>query len=200
MTRATERALKIIAAHGGTIRTGEALSAGIHPRTFYALRDTGSLVKVTRGVYRLAGLPPVGDPDLALVASRIPNGVVCLISALALHELTTQIPHTVHIAIPRTARYPACNDVPLTVYRFSPASYDVGVIEHDIGGALVRVYDPEKTIADCFKFRNRIGIDIVTEALATYRRTNGASNQKVLDYARVNRVDRKILPYLEALS
>jgi predicted transcriptional regulator of viral defense system len=200
MTKASERALGIIAAHGGTIRTGEALSCGIHPRTLYALRDTGALQKVTRGVYRLADLPPVGDPDLALVANRIPNGVVCLISALALHELSTQIPHAVHVAIPRTARYPACNDVPLIVYRFSSASYGAGVIEHDIGGALVRAYDPEKTIADCFKFRNRIGIDIVTEALATYRRRRGASIQKVLDYAKVNRVDTKIRPYLEALS
>lgn len=197
---AAEKALKIIAARGGTIRTGEALTSGIHPRTFYALRDIGALEMVTRGVYRLSSLPPLGDPDLALIAERIPHGVVCLISALSLHALTTQIPHEVHLAIPRTARYPACFDVPLAVYRFSSASYAAGVMEQDIGGALVRVYDPEKTIADCFKFRNKIGLDVVTEALAAYRRRRNPSLQKILEYAKVNRVDKKIRPYLEAVS
>ena len=94
----------IITAHGGMIRTGEALASGIHPRTLYALRDNGTLERLTHGLYRLVDLPPVADPDLALVAGRIPQGVVCLISALALHELTTQIPHRIDLAIPRTAR------------------------------------------------------------------------------------------------
>jgi len=200
MTAAAEKALEIIADQGGTIRTGEALAAGIHQRTLYALRDSGALERVARGFYRLADLPFVGDPDLALVAGRIPHGVVCLISALSLHDLTTQIAHEVHIAIPRSARYPVCDDVPLAVYRFSSESYEAGVMEHGIGGAVVRVYGQEKTIADCFKYRNKIGIDLVTEALAVYRRRSGASWQKILEYAKINRVDNKIRPYLEALT
>ena len=197
MTTTIETALQIIAAKGGTIRTGEALSSGIHPRTLYALRDDGLLEQLARGLFRLADLPPVGDPDLALVAGRIPQGVVCLISALAIHDLTTQIPHEIHLAIARSARYPVCDQVPLSVYRFSQTSFTAGVINCDIGGATVRVFDAEKTIADCFKYRNKIGLDITLEALVAYKKQRGASMQRILEYARINRVENKIRPYLE---
>ena len=198
MPTKTETALQIIAARGGTVRTSEALSAGIHPRILYALRDGGQLVRLARGLYRLSDLPPVGDPDLALVAGRIPKGVVCLISALAIHNLTTQIPHEIHLAISRTARYPAFDEVPLAVFRFSRKSFIAGVTSHDLGGTSVRVFDAEKSIADCFKYRNKIGLDITLEALALYKNRRGASMQRVLEYARVNRVENIIRPYLEA--
>ena len=188
MTAPTEKARQIIAAKGGTVRTSQAIAAGIHPRTLYALRDNGTLEQISRGLYRLADLPPVGDPDLALVAGRIPQGVVCLISALAIHDLTTQIPHEIHLAISRSARYPVCDEVPLAVYRFSKASFTAGVIEHDVGGATVRVFDAEKSIADCFKYRNKIGRDVALEAIAAYTKRPGASVQRILDYARINRV------------
>src|SRR5690606_29684645 len=110
MTRAAEKARRLIARKGGTIRTAEALAAGIHPRTLYALRDDGTLEQLTRGLYRLSALPAPGDHDLALVAGRIPHGVLCLISALAYHDLTTQIPHKIHLAIPRTSRYPVLKE------------------------------------------------------------------------------------------
>jgi len=200
MTASAEQAMKLISARGGTIRTGEALAVGIHPRTLYGLRDDGRLEQLARGLYRLAGLPPLGDPDLALVAGRIPQGVICLISALAIHELTVQIPHEVHLAIPRSARYPVCGNVPLAVYRFAPASFGAGVVEHDIGGATVRVFDAEKTIADSFKYRNKIGLDIALEAIAAYRKRRGASLQRVLEYARINRVHNQIRPYLETAT
>lgn len=167
--------------------------------SLYELRDTGVLEIVGRGVYRLSNLPPLGDPDLALIAKRVPHAVVCLISALSIHELTTQIPHTVHLALPRSARYPVVNKVPLTVYRFSFASYEAGIVEHDIGGAVIRIYNPEKTIADCFKYRNKLGIDLVIEALSAYRRQKDASMQKILEYAGINRVYTQIRPILEAL-
>lgn len=193
-----DKAIGIITGHGGTIRTGEALALGVHPRTLYALRDNGTLEMVARGLYRVAGLPPVGDPDLALVAGRIPHGVVCLISALAIHELTTQIPRRIDLAIPRTARYPVCPGVRLTIYRFALASYQAGVTQCDVDGVRIKVYAPEKTLADCFKYRNKIGLDIFLEALDAYRRRPGASLQEILEYARVNRVETKIRPYLEA--
>jgi predicted transcriptional regulator of viral defense system len=198
MPTKTEAALQIIAAGGGTVRTSEALAVGIHPRTLYALRDSGRLIRLARGLYRLSDLPPVGDPDLALVAGRIPQGVVCLISALAIHNLTTQIPHSIHLAISRTARYPILDEVPLAVYRFSRHSFSAGVIDHDFGGSTVRIFDAEKSIADCFKYRNKIGIDITLEALALYKKRRGGSIQRILEYARINRVDTKIRPYLEA--
>lgn len=198
MTSPRHKAIKRIAQHGGMIRTKEALAIGIHPRTLYGLRDDGTLEMVARGLYRLAALPPMGDPDLALVAGRIPHGVVCLISALAIHELTTLIPHRVDLAIPRTARYPVCPGVPLTVYRYSISSYRAGVAEHDLGGARINIYAPEKTIADCFKYRNKIGLDVFLEALDVYRKRPGVSMQTILEYARVNRVETRIRPYLEA--
>ena len=200
MTAPTEKALQIIAAMGGTIRTSQALAAGIHPRTLYALRDDGSLERLALGLYRLADLPPVGDPDLALVAGRVPRGVICLISALSIHDLTTQIPNEIHLAIPRSARYPICEGIPLSIYRFAPASFAAGIVDRDIGGATVRVFDEEKTIADCFKYRNKIGLDITLESLAAYRRRKGSSMQRILEYARINRVGNKIQPYLESVT
>jgi predicted transcriptional regulator of viral defense system len=196
---ARKKALAIIRAHGGSIRTRDALEAGIHPRTLYALRDEGELERLSRGLYRLADLPPVGDPDLALVAGRIPQGVLCLISALAIHGLTTQIPHRVHLAIPRSARYPAIDHPLLQVYRYSRPSFEAGIETRDIGGAVIRLYDREKTIADAFKYRNKIGLDLALEALRNYLAERGKGVQRILEYARINRIDKIIRPYLEAL-
>ncbi len=182
----------------GTLRTGEALAAGIHPRTLYEMRDSGELEQLARGVYRLAAMPPLSDPDLATVGKRIPQGVVCLISALAFHELTTQIPHVVHLAISRTARSPTLEFPPLQIYRFSGQAFHAGVEVHAIESVEVRIYSLEKTLADCFKYRNKIGLDIALEALRAYRDRRSANLQQVLEYARVCRVEKVIRPYLEA--
>jgi predicted transcriptional regulator of viral defense system len=101
-----DRAVGIFKKHGGILRTAQALRAGIHPGTLYAMRDSGALEAISRGVYRLANSPPLGNPDLVTVATRVPGGVICLISALAFYELTTQIPHEVHVALPRGAEEP----------------------------------------------------------------------------------------------
>jgi len=193
-----EQARQIFRAHGGILRTREALAAGIHRRTFYELRDAGELDQLARGVYRLAEMPPLSDPDLTTVGKRVPKGVVCLISALAFHELTTQIPHVVHLALPRNARTPKLEHPTLHVYRFSGQAYSAGIELHEIEGVDVQVYSAEKTLADCFKYRNRIGLDVVLEALQNYRARRGARFQKVLEYARVCRVESVMRPYLEA--
>jgi predicted transcriptional regulator of viral defense system len=198
MPSAVERARKVFENHGGTLRTGEALASGVHPRTLYAMRDSGRIEQLARGLFRLAGLPPLGEPDLATVARRVPQGVVCLISALAFHELTTQIPHEVHLALPRTARRPRLAYPPIRVYRFSESPFKAGVQTHTVDRVAIRIYSPEKTLADCFKYRNKVGMEVVLEALRTYRRRRLASLQKVLEYARVCRVEQVIRPYLEA--
>ena len=199
MTTLTKEAWDAFSAHGGTLRTTEALAAGIHPRTLYAMRNSGQIEALARGVYRLAGLPPLANPDLATVAKRIPHGVICLISALAFHELTTQIPHEVHVAIARTARRPRLAFPPLRVYRFSSAAFEAGVDTHTMDGISIRVYSPEKTLADCFKYRSKIGMDVVLEALRAYRRRQPRF-QNVLKYAKICRVERLMRPYLEALA
>ena len=200
MVSTHKRASEIFRSHGGTLRTNEALEAGIHPRILYSMRDAGELEQLARGVYRLAAMGPLSNPDLATVAKRAPQGVVCLISALAFHELTTQIPHAVHLALPRNKRTPKIKYPPLRIYRFSAKSFTAGIETHSIEGIDMRVYDAEKTIADCFKYRNKIGLDITIEALRTYHKHRGskANFQRVLEYARTCRVESVIRPYLEA--
>jgi len=195
-----EKAKQIIQEHGGVIRTVEALKAGIHPRNFYALRDQGILEQVSRGVYRLAGLPPMSNLDIVAVATRIPRAVICLISALSFHDLTTQIPHKVEIALEKGAETPRIDFPPLSVHRFSKAAFESGVEEHNVDGVTIRVYCPEKTLADCFKFRNKLGMDVVLEALKLYKsRKKQFKVRDILLYARICRVEKIMKPYLEVV-
>lgn len=198
MNNAIEQAKQRIRQLGGTVRTREALATGIHPRTFYMLRDRGELEQLSRGVYHLTELPALSEPDLATVAKRVPEGVVCLISALAVHELTTQIPHAIHLALSRGTRTPKLDYPPLRIYLVSKKAFLAGIEEMKIDGVSLRIYNAEKTLADCFKFRHRIGQDIAIEALRVYRRCPGANLQRVYEYARVCRVANVIRPYLEA--
>ena len=198
MPDSTANARAVFKKRGGTLRTSEALAAGIHPRVLYEMRDAGELEQLARGVYRLASLPPLSDPDLATVAKRVPQGVVCLISALAFHELTTQIPHEVHVALPRTARVPVLEYPPVRIYRFSKDSFEAGIETHSLDDVSVRIYSAEKTIADCFKFCNKIGLDVALEALKTYRALRRPQLQQVLEFARICRVEKVVRPYLEA--
>jgi predicted transcriptional regulator of viral defense system len=199
-TRDTEqKAVDLFEAHGGSLRTSEALRLGISPRTLYALRDTGMLEKLGRGLYRLAGLPALSAPDLAIVALKIPQAVICLVSALAFHELTTQVPHAVSIALSRGAERPRLDYPPLRIFWFSGPAWSEGVETHQISQASVRIYCPEKSVADSFKFRNKIGLDIAIEALKLYRQSQRFDVSRLLHYARLCRVESVMKPYLEAL-
>ena len=193
-----DRATAVFRKHGGILRTAQALRAGIHPATLYAMRDSGALEVVSRGVYRLAGGLPLGNPDLVTVATRVRGGVICLISALAFHELTTQIPHEVHVALQRGAEEPRLDHPPIRTYRFTGAAYTEGAEPHELDGVSVRIYSPEKTLADCFKFRNRVGIDTVVEAVRFYRERKRVRVDDLMRYAAICRVSRIIRPYLEA--
>jgi len=194
-----EEATEIFKKHGGVLRTAEALRSGIHPRTLYAMRDSGLLERVSRGVYRLAESPPLGSPDLVTVATRIPAGVICLISALSFHELTTQIPHEVHVALPSGAEEPRLEHPPIRTYRFAGESFTEGVETHVLDGVRVKIYSPEKTLADCFRFRNRIGLDTAIEALRSYRERGRLRVDELMRYASICRVRTVIQPYLEAI-
>ena len=195
---ACEKAKQIIRKGNGIIRTSEAIQAGIHPRTLYQLRDTGDLEQISRGIYRFPEIETVSDPDLVIVAKRIPNSVICLISALSFHEITTQIPHEISVAIPKDSKSPLIDYPPIQVYKFSKNSLQKGIETYQIAGVTVQVYSPEKTLADCFKFRNKIGMDIVLEALKLYKSRMKFDHKKILKYAKICRVDKIVLPYLEA--
>lgn len=194
-----DRAAAVFSEHGGILRTGQALRAGIHPGTLYAMRDSGALEVVSRGVYRLAGNSPLGNPDLMTVATRVPGGVICLISALAFHELTTQIPHEVHVALQRGAEEPRLDHPPIKTYRFTGEAFTEGVETHELDGVSVHIYSPEKTLADCFKFRNKVGLDTVVEAVRFYRERRSIKVDDLMHYAVICRVKKIIRPYLEAI-
>jgi len=192
------RAINTFRHQGGIMRTREALARGIHPRTLYRLRDRGVIERVSRGVYRLAEIDPEGDPDLLAVAARVPKGVICLISALALHELTTQIPHEVDIALPPGSWTPKISYPPIRIYRFSGLSMIEGIEKRTIESMELRVFNPEKTLADCFKFRNKVGLDVAIEALQMYRSRNDQDLVALMRYAEIDRVANIMRPYAEA--
>jgi predicted transcriptional regulator of viral defense system len=142
-----------------------ALKAGIHPRVLRSMLEAGTINRVSRGIYQLADASLISDPDLVVVAHKAPNAVVCLISALAFHGLTTQIPHAVDIAVAAGARTPELDHPPVQVFRFGGKSLTEGVEKHVVANRLGSNLQRRETVADCFKFRNRIGIDVAVEAL-----------------------------------
>jgi predicted transcriptional regulator of viral defense system len=200
-TRDIAAALRVFRRHGGALRTKQALALGVHPATLYELRDNGQLTELTRGFYRLAETMEFQNPDLAIVGARAPDAAVCLISALAFHGITTQIPAVVHLAVPRGSYYRLKLDpLPVQVYRYDPKTFSAGLEPHDIGGFPVKVYSAVRTVADCFKFRNKIGLDVAIEALRLARERKKLSARDLLQYARLLRVEKTLQPYLQALA
>ena len=194
-----EKAKRIFREHDGILRASDAIRKRIHPRTLYEMRDKGIVEVLSRGLYRLADLRPLSNQDLITVALRIPNGVVCLISALAFHDITTQVPHEVYIAVERISRPPKVDYPPVRVFRFTGGAFKTGIESHDTEGVSLRVYSPEKTIADCFKYRNKIGLDTAIEALRLYRERKHFKINDLMRFGGVCRVEKVMRPYLEAL-
>jgi len=193
-----KRPEEIFLDHGGQLRMSEALRHGITRYMLYSLRDRGIIEKISRGIYRLADLPSISNPDLVTVSLRFPKAVVCLVSALAFHDITTQLPHTVSVAVPREARIPSLDYPPVEAHRFADKAYNSGIETHLIDSVPVRVYCAEKTLVDCFKFRNKIGMDVVLEALKLYKKRNRFNPMLLLDYAKICRISMVMRPYLEA--
>jgi predicted transcriptional regulator of viral defense system len=201
MNRETDRrALKAFQERGGVLRTKKALEMGIHPRTLYRLRDEGVVLQVSRGVYRLAALPRLSHPDLVTVGLRVPGAVVCLISALAYHDATSEIPHEVQIALPRYSKTPRLDFPPIRVFWFSGPALTEGIQTVKIDDVDVRVYDLAKTVVDCFRFRNKLGLDVAVEGLNEALKRKGVRPAELLRYARLCRIESVILPYVEAIQ
>jgi len=194
-----EKAKRIFREHDGILKASDAIRERIHPRTLYEMRDKGIVEVLSRGLYRLADLRPLSNQDLITVALRIPNGVVCLISALAFHDITTQVPHEVYIAVERISRPPKVDYPPVRVFRFTGGAFKAGIESHNTEGVPLRVYSTEKTIADCFKYRNKIGLDTAIEALRLYRERKHFKIDDLMRFGGVCRVEKVMRPYLEAL-
>lgn len=199
MGKTFEREVELFRQHGGGLRMSEALRLGVNRKTLYAMRDAGIVEPVTRGVYRLASLEPLAHPDLVTLAKRVPQGVFCLISALSFHELTTQVPHAIDVALERGTRKPRLDYPPTHFFWFSGLAFHEGIETHELDDVPVRIYDPEKTIADCFRYRNQIGMDVVLEALRLWRERRRRKLDALLKYARMRHVERAMRPYLEVM-
>jgi predicted transcriptional regulator of viral defense system len=199
-TRNLNAALEAFREKGGTLRTRDLIARGVHTDALYALRDSGRVVELGRGFYRVADAGEAEHPDLAIVAACAPNAAVCLISALSYHGVTTQIPSSVHLAVPRGSYHGIKLSIPVTVYRFDPKTFHEGLETHSMGDLPVKIYSAARSVVDCFKFRNKLGLDVVLEALRLARQRKRVQNRELLHYARLLRVEKPMSPYLQVIE
>jgi predicted transcriptional regulator of viral defense system len=199
-TRDRNKALNSFRDRGGTLRTRDLMALGVHTDVLYALRQEGRIIELGRGLYRLTDAGEAEHPDLALIAARAPTAAVCLISALSYHGITTQIPSAVSLAVPRGSYHRIKMSIPVTVYRFDPKTFLEGLETHRIGGMPLKIYGVARTVVDCFKFRNKVGLDIALEALRLARQRKKLQNRELLHYARLLRVEKPMTPYLQAIE
>ena len=193
-----DRTLKLARRRQG-VTARDLAAAGIHRQVLSRLVAAGEVERVARGIYRLSEHPITEHHGLAIASAAVPHGVVCLISALQFHGIGTQLPSDVWLAIDRRARRPALKYPPLRVVRYSGAALTEGVETHELEGQEVKVYNVAKTLADCFKYRNKIGLDVAMEALREAWRKRRFKMTELDRYAGICRVQRVMRPYLEAL-
>jgi predicted transcriptional regulator of viral defense system len=184
----------------GYVRPRDLAALGVSRPQIGRLVERGLLERVGYGLYRAPDAQATEHHTLAQVAARAPAGVACLLTALRFHDLTTQAPFEVWLAIERKAARPRLDDLPVRVFYFSGAAFTAGVEEHPVEGVRVRVYCPAKTVADCFKYRNKVGLDVALEALREAWRARRATMDDLWRYATICRVANVMRPYLETLA
>jgi predicted transcriptional regulator of viral defense system len=194
----TDRLLRL-AAERQIVRTRDARALGIPSNYLGRLVHKGLLKKVRRGIYSSPTFSEAENATLIEAASQLPKGVVCLLSALRFHDFTTQSPRDVWMAIGQKSWAPKKSSIPIRLVRMSGQSLSFGVKEHKIAGTMVHVFSPAKTVADCFKFRNKLGLDVAIEALRESRRRKKASMDELWAAAKVCRVANVMRPYMESL-
>jgi predicted transcriptional regulator of viral defense system len=183
----------------GVVKASDIEAAGISRNYLYMLYKDGLLRKTARGLYMIADAPITEHSSFIEISKRVPHAVVCLVSALNFHQITTQIPHEVWITLPRGAWSPKIAYPPINITFMSGKAYDFGIEEHTINGSTINIYNLSKTVADCFKFRNKIGLDIAIEALKETLRSNKVTVEELMDAAKVCNVSKIMRPYLEAI-
>lgn len=199
MATTDRKRLLMLARRRGVVGAYDAERAGIHSQQLTRLVADGTLERVARGQYRVADRAVTEHHALAVVARAVPRGVICLLSAVGVHAIGTQLPPEVWIAIERGTRTPRVRQIPLHVVRFSGAAFAEGVETHRIEGEPVRVYSVAKTLADLFKHRNKVGLEVAIEALREAWRDRKFTMQALDRAARVCRVERVMRPYVEAV-
>ncbi len=198
-THREEQALRVIR-RLGIVRAAELEAHGISRGQLYRLVRKGLVERQARGIYVSAEHPLTAEHTLAHVAKRVPGGIFCLLTALRFHELTTQAPAEVWIALPEKARRPKLDYPRLRVARFSGPAFTEGIEMHRLEGVEVRVYSAAKTVADCFKYRNKVGVDVAIEALRDFGRRHRGRATELARYARICRVSRVMQPYMDAIA
>jgi len=188
--------IKILARKRGVIRAADVEAAGASRTLLPYLADKGELRRVSRGAYALADYQPEHETLLA-AAAAVPHGVICLLSALQFHEITTQMPIETWVAIRRGTRMPTRKGLALEVVKLTGLAFSEGIEEHDADGVPMRVYSPAKTVVDCFKFRNRIGLDVAREALLDALQQKKATRDEIWRLAKCCRMACVMRPYLE---
>lgn len=189
--------LALINQKGGYIRTKDILKANIHNVYLNDLIERGQIVRVKRGLYRLASFQP--SSDFVEIAKIIPEGIFCLASALSYHDMSTYEPSAYQVAVPRQRKIFLPKLPPIQVFHFSQLQYNTGIEKITVDNNTFSIYDKEKSICDCIRFRNRIGIDIMKEAIVNYLQKPGRDIQKLLEYAKVLHVYGSVKQYFEML-
>lgn len=186
-----------LAARQPLLRAADLRTRGLNPQLLVKLHAAGKLERVARGLYALPDAAFTEHQSLAEVCKRVPKAVVCLLSALQFHEIGTQLPHEVWIALPEATQTPRLEYPSLRVARLRGAAYAEGIETVVENGLTIRVYSAAKTVTDCFKFRNKVGLDVALEALKEAWRQRKVTMDDVSRYARINRVTKVMQPYLE---
>jgi predicted transcriptional regulator of viral defense system len=185
---------------GGLAGYSEIIKAGFRKGTLKVLLRSGRVDKIDRALYKLQGGIDLPNPDFVTVSIKAPQAVICLLSALAFHEVTSEISRYVDLAIPRGSHANRIKYPPVRFYRFAPNTWEAGVEDHEMEGRRVKIYNLAKTIADCFKFRNKIGINVAREALKVAVAEKRISPKEIMRYAKICRVGNIIKPILESIA
>lgn len=191
--------VEIFRKNNGILKTSEAKNLGISTWDLTNMLKAGVIERISRGIYRLTSLPPLDNLDLSIVATRVPHGVICLISALHFHNLTDEIPKKVYLAILPGTEKPRLSYPPIEIFWMTENVHSAGREKHYLDNIPVLVFCIEKTIADCFKHRKKIGLEVAIEALREATRERRIDFIKLNEYARINRVDQIMKPYLDIL-
>jgi len=188
-----------LARHRRVLRASDVRAHGWSPQLLIRLHQLGKLQRIARGLYGLPDADVTEHQTLIEVCQRLPKGVLCLLSALQFHEIGTQLPHDVWVALPEGSQTPVLSYPTLRIARLRGAAYSDGIQIVTDHGAAIRVYSAAKTVTDCFKFRHKIGLDVALEALKDAWRSRKVTMADLCYFAKINRVERVMQPYLEAL-
>jgi len=199
MRKSSEELVNLFKSNSGIVRFSAILKAGFHPDSLKTLEKEKKVEKIARGLYKLTNYDFGEYPDLVITSFQAPRGVICLVSALSFHEATIEIPKYVDIAIPKGTHAYRIKYPPVRFYRFDSKAWEAGVEEHKIEGYKIKVYNLAKTIADCFKFRNKIGMNVARESLKVAITEKNVRMNEIMQYAKICRVDSIIKPILEAM-